>query len=286
MDDEERFTNRHGHTVAALKETVDSLPEPEYKTAVLAPPKRRKRVKFHLSPHAVRVCLIVLAVLLLTPVAAGEYVRASYGNNVASAKSTVSAQLSAAVSGQSSGTTSKLLFEADQQLSRVRDGLCPGGFLDNMAKLYPRAQAAYDECAAYRSSVTALEEHVRVAAEEMAYLEKLQPLLESVAKPLDDQFAVLSAQQEIWQQFVEGLGQLSAPASFSSSHNSLLQHATAIRDQWIALVQATGAQESAKFRDARTKLTDSFTAFRGQTASFSTAVSTSQTSLSVAASSL
>lgn len=286
MSDEEKFTNRHGHTISAFKETANDLPEPDYKTATPTPVKRRKRRSFHLSPLGWKIVVISIAVIVLVPVLVGEIARGAYSSNVSSAKNSISKLFDSVLAQQKSGVTSKTLTDTESQLASIRDGLCPGGFLDNIAKLYPRAQKAYDDCAAYKSSVATLTDLVGSAADQMTYLEQLQPLLSVVSKPLEDQFAVLSSQQENWQSFVDGLKQLSVPAAFSSAHAGLVTQASAIRDQWIALVQATNNYDSAAFRAAEAKLTESSTAFRAQTTGFSEAVATTQTSITSAVTTL
>lgn len=282
MDDEEKFTNRHGHTISALQEAVNNLPEPEHKLNVPVQPMRRKRRKFHLSSLQKRVLIIIVAVILIVPFLVGEYVRGAYAGDVNSARGSISKLFAATLTQQKNPVTSKSLTDIDNQLSAIRDGLCPGEFLDNLAKLYPRAQQAYDDCAAYRSNVAALESQISGAAAQMAYLEQLQPLLTGVSKPLEDQFAVLSAQQENWQSFVDGLNRLSVPVTFTAAHGELVTQASAVRDQWIALVQASNVQDSAAFRQARTKLTESFTAFHAQTVQFSSVVNDTQASITKA----
>lgn len=286
MNDDEKFTNRHGHTITAVQEAVSALPEPEYKTKTAEPRARRKRPHVRLTKTHWGIIGSIVAVLIIIPLLVGEYVGAAYGRNVDDAKRNVRSVFSTVLAQQKTAHTSRSLTDAANQLSSIRDGLCPGGFLDNLAKLYPRAQQAYDACASYRSTVTALVDQVTIASSQMAYLENLQPLLDGVAKPLEDQFAVLSAQQENWQTFVDSLGAISAPLSFAPAHANLLKEATNVRDQWIALVQATNAQNSAEFRAARTKLTESFAAFRAQATVFSDAVHATQVNLSKAVTSL
>jgi hypothetical protein len=286
MEEDEKFTNRHGHTVAALKEAVSALPEPDYTTVAPKPARRRRRPAFHVSPLLLKTGLVIALVALLTPMVVGEYVRMTYSRNIDSAKGNVSRLLDGTVSKQSAVDNSSSLSAAAMQLSTIRDSLCPGDFLDNLAKLYPRAKEAYDECAVYKSSVSSLTDLVSVSAQQMAYLEQLQPLLIGVSKPLEDQFAVLSAQQENWLGLVDGLNRLTVPSAFSSAHAALVKEASGIREQWVALVQASNVQDSGAFRAARTKLTDNFTAFHAASSNFSAAVTRSQTSLTAAATAL
>ncbi len=276
---EEPFTNRHGHSFSDVQVAADMLPEPEHKTA--APkPVRRKRSKFQLSRLQVRVIVIFVVLAIAIPLAAGEYIRASYLGEVTNAKRDIAAIFTDTVKKQSNGLTSAELKGYDGQISTLRDKLCGGGFQDNLAQLYPRSKQAYDDCNTYRSKVSSLEASVAEAGAQMAYFEQLQVLLGGVTKPLTDQFAVLSSQQDNWQAFVSGLGQLSVPVSLSSVHAELVTDASAIHDQWIALVQASNAFDSAKFTDARTKIADSYTTFRAVASKFTDATSVSQTTLS------
>jgi len=278
MNEEEKFTNRHGHTVAAVKEAVSTLPEPEH-VANPKPVRRRKKRVFRFRRIHVYILLILAAIIILVPVAVGEYVKGAYDSNVSDAKHKVAQLFYSVTLAQKDPTTSKTLAFASSQLDTIRDNLCPGGFLDNLAKLYPRAQKAYDDCATYRSSVSALDDLVSSASAQMAYLEQLQPLLKGVSQPLEDKFAVLTSQQENWQTFVNGLKQLSVPVAFNSAHASLVQQASAVHDQWIALVQATNAYDSATFRSVRAKLTEDYVAFQNASNDFTSVINSTQTSI-------
>lgn len=284
--DDEKFTNRHGHTITAVQEAVSTLPEPEYKTIADKPVRRRKRSMARFTGFQWRVIGGIVLAVILVPVLVGEYVHMTYSKNIDDAKGAIGKVFITAVNQQKSTVSSASLAGLGGQLSGIRDGLCPGGFLDNLAQLYPRAQQAYADCAAYRSTITALVDQVNVASGNMLYLESLQPLLEGVSKPLEDQFAVLSAQQENWQTFVDGVKRLSVPLSLDAAHRGLLEKATNVRDQWIALVQATNTENTVAFTSARAKLTESFAAFREQATAFSNVVSTSQESLSKAVTAL
>lgn len=285
MNEEEKFTNRHGHTVAAVKEAVSTLPEPEH-VANPKPIRRRKKRVFRFRRIHVYILLILAAIIILVPVAVGEYVKGAYDSNVSDAKHKVAQLFYSVTLAQKNQTTSKTLAFAASQLDTIRDNLCPGGFLDNLAKLYPRAQEAYDNCATYRASVSALDDLVSNASEQMAYLEQLQPLLQAVSKPLEDQFAVLTSQQENWQTFVNGLKQLSVPISFNSAHANLLKQASAVQEQWIALVQASNTYDSGAFREARTKLTGSYTAFQVASGEFTNVINSTQASIATSVTAL
>lgn len=278
MSEEEKFTNRHGHTIGAVQEAVRTLPEPEY-VASPKPTRRRKKRAFQLKRVHLYILLAIAAMAALVPVAVGEYVRGAYDGNVSDAKSKIAQLFYSVTLSQKDPATSKSLTAITTQLDSIRDNLCPGGFLDNLAKLYPRAQSAYDNCATYRSSVSALDDLVSSASAQMAYLEQLQPLLKGVSQPLEDKFAVLTSQQENWQTFVSSLQQLSVPVAFNTAHAGLVKQASAVHDQWIALVQATNAYDSATFRLARAKLTEGYAAFQSASSDFTSVINSTQASI-------
>lgn len=283
--DEEKFTNRHGHTVAAVKEAVSTLPEPEH-VANPKPVRRRKKRIFRFRKIHFYILLVLATIIIFVPIGVGEYVKGTYDNNVSDAKSKVAQLFYSVTLAQKNPTTSKSLAAVDTQLASIRDNMCPGEFYDNIAKLYPRAKEAYDKCAAYKTSVTALDDLVGSASEQMTYLERLQPLLQGVSQPLEDKFAVLTAQQENWQTFVNGLKQLSVPIALNGAHANLLKQATAVHEQWIALVQASNAYDSAAFREARAKLTESYTAFQTASSEFTNVINITQASITNAVAAL
>lgn len=279
------FTNRHGHSFSEVKIAADTLPEPAHKTESLMPAHRKRRT-FRLKAIHFRILAVILVLGVLTPVFVGEYVRYVYEVQVTNAKNDVQSIFSDVKKIQKSNLSSEALKPFDARLLTVRDKLCSGGFWDNLAKLYPRALAAYDACGAYRARVAGLEAGVNEAAAQLAYLTELQTLLGGVTKPVDEQFAVLSSQQELWQALVDNMKQLSVPTSFNQAHAGLLTQSVAIRDQWIALVDASNSYDSVKFSDARTKLDATYGAFQFQTNVFNSAVSNAQQQIADAVSSL
>lgn len=284
---EDGFTNRRGHDVSSVQAALDSLPEPAPKIAPVAPkPVRRKRRKLRVNKRVVGGFVVVLAIAALSPVLIGEYVRFSYANDVTTAKKSVSELLSSIKQQQKSGATSQLLLTSNNKLAVIADKLCAGGLFDNIAKLYPRSTAAYADCNAYREKLANLDLYLKEAGAQMLYLEQLKPLLGGVTKPLEEQFAVFTSQQENWQTFVSSFQQLSAPATFQGAHASLLVQAQSIRDLWIALVQASDVYDSAKYSEARGKLTAAYAAFREQTAEYTSAISANQLSISSAVAAL
>lgn len=283
---DEPFVNRRGHSMAAKDEDTA---EPSVVTpapVAVARPARRRRRSLYLSRWQKRGIVLALVAVIVLPVVAGEYVRWTYLNEVTTVKNKVATVFATVVQHQASQVTSKTLTEDSAKLATLGDDLCAGGLFDNIATLYPRSKQAYEACNTYRTGLTSLTTQVKEAASQMAYLEQLQPLLSGVTQPLPDHFAVLTAQQENWQTFVDGLKRLSVPASFKTSHDSLLLQAEAVRDGWIALVQASNAYDSAGFSAARVKLTAGYAALQKQAESFTSAVAAQQTTLSQVVSAL
>lgn len=270
------FRNRRGHTVSHIEEALQSVadtPEPAAKLV-----RRRRRFRFS-STHK-RITFIIVLLIVIIPVCAGEYVRWSYEGEVTRAQGMVEELLRQNIEQQkSAAVTSRLLVDVNTQLTAITSDLCSGGLLDNIAKLYPRSKQAYDSCANYKSKLSSLSGAVATSADQMSYLETLQPLLAGVSKPLDDQFAILTAQQENWQVFVRGLDQMSVPVSFSSAHQALRTASRTILDQWIALVQASNSYDSAKFTEARTKIRAAYIEFQKQADVFAASVAQNQSAI-------
>lgn len=270
---EVEFRNRRGKLMSVSEDIPSEVPENEVKR----PPVRRQRRKTRLKKKVILVAAVSLVLLALIPVMLGEYVKSRYAGEVVNAKRAVAEILAKAINyDQDAAILSDRLKSDVAELSTVRDTLCGGGFLDNLASVYPRSKAAFDECNIYKSQVSGLTEKVSEAAEQVRYLEDLQFVLESVTKPLEDRFAVLSSQQENWKNIVAGLKRLAVPTSFGGAHNNLVQKTEAVRDAWIALSQASNAFDGVGFTDSRAKLASAYEDFRAVSVTFSQIVSTNQ----------
>lgn len=287
VSDDPIITNRRGHTMSEAKAAADILPEPDYVQPSKPPVTRvRQPQRRRLSQRAKKTVILGIVLLLGLPLLAGEYMRWSYDREVSAVKKEVAHLLSTVVSKQTAGLNSTDLTKYDAQLAALRDGLCTGDIFDNLAALYPRSKTALADCNTFRSNVAALESAIHTAADQMGYLEKLQPLLGSVTKPLDEQFAVFAAQQEKWQSFVDSLKQLNAPLSLRLAHDGLVEQANTIHEQWIALVQSSNVLDGVRYRQARVKLTAGYTGFRNQIDAYAQAVATSQLTLTRAVAAL
>lgn len=287
---EERFTNRRGHDMTGVQAAIDTAPLAEPAPAVPVPvpkkPVRRRRKTARLNKRIVGTVFLFLLILALIPVLIGEYVRFSYASDVTNARKSVADLLTSVRQQQKSTMSSQMLLTTSNKLGVIGSKLCAGGLFDNIAKLYPRSTESYTQCNAFRAKMADFDIYLKEAGAQMLYLEQLQPLLGGVTQPLQDQFAVFTAQQENWQAFVTSLQKLSAPSSLQGPHASFVVHAQTIRDLWIALVQASNVYDSAKYSEARGKLTAAYAAFREQTAEYTSAISANQLSISSAVAAL
>ena len=158
--------------------------------------------------------------------------------------------------------------------------MCKGEMLDNMAGLYPRAKTALTNCQAARSDVAALTRGVETTAAQAVYLEKLQPILQRLAPPADEQFAVFDAQRENWKLALEQVKQLSVPASFAETHAALLQSMSAIATSWNDLSSASSARDGATFRSVEEKLSGQYEAIRALEAKYQSILAETQATVS------
>lgn len=266
------FRNRHGRVVSAEMTEEVEAPQPE---AVAIPKVRRQRKKIRIRKKYLGIGFIVLIVLTLIPLAIGEYSRVSYTKEVSEAKRSVSESLNKAASYNTS-VRSENLKASVSELVAVRDNMCEGGFLDNIASYYPRSKQALADCSEFRSHVTSTSEAVTGAAAQLEYLEQLQFVLEPALKPLEDRFAVLASQSENWQNIVTSLEKLTPPSSFYASHNELLTNSKAIRDNWIEIVAAANTYDSAGFTSSRAKFEQNYQKFRQTADLFISNISMSQ----------
>lgn len=278
MSKKDEFTNRHGRRVSVFEEDAGRLPELEYKTSATAPIKRRRRsTYFKTATKYIVLSIIIIGVV--APVLLGEYARGIYLSEIKVAKQQMSKLFNDTSNQRDEKVTSSMLRNAKTRISSIESKLCPGGFWDNIAKLYPRSLQAYNECATYRGRVALFEVKLGVAIDQMVYLEKIQATIQIVARPVEDRFAVLTAQQENWQEFNKNLEQLSAPESFAKAHSSLKEQASDIHSLWVKLIQASNSYNSTSFAETEKDLTVKFSTFGDRADMYSVAVSDAQTQI-------
>ncbi len=282
----EIFTNRRGHQQiveddakpeVSLTPVVDRAPLPKTPTQ----PLHRSRRKIRLPWRWLITSLVALVLLMLLVL---EIVRLGYESSVSATRSRVQEIVTQDIAPalKQPQLSSRLIGEFIQKFESSSKSLCPGGFLDNFASLYPRSKQAYDNCTAYRSSVEAFIAALSDLQFQTAYLEELGPLLGPITESVPDRFAVLSSQRDNWQALNDSLGSLSVSPSFQPTHELLRNRVRVVWGLWIELVAATNARDSASFVSARDKLSGAYGDIRASAEDFETALSATQSQIGAA----
>jgi len=253
------FVSRHGH-----RTTIDdgAVVEPIVSTAtVVMKSKKVKQVRHHrtLGKKFWLGVLIVVVLIVAAPLISGEIVRGLYIRSQADAKTNLTRLVNATVLPQQKNTSLKASDVATtvSSLETLRDKTCQGGFLDNMAELYPRARQAHDDCIVTRSQINSLASSLKDLQGMIAYLSTLNDALIPVTTPLTEHYAVLASQRDNWQTFQATLKTMQPPAALTSEHALLATHAKNISEAWLKTVNATKAQSTSDFLAAeRTLITE------------------------------
>lgn len=296
-DQEEFFVNRHGKKVSGDGAVLEETPSPEKVVTPTRPPvvepivtKPKKIKKVRGKKQTKKITLILFAVLValaLTPLLGGEAVRARYLASSDGAKNELFDYATKTIVPQQKKQVSlKQLSEAATRVEQIRDNACDGGFTDNLALLYPRAKEAFDKCIGQKQKIAAVAANLRDLESQVRYLDSLAPILDPIAKPAGEEFAIISAQHDNWKAFHEALGKLSPSASQRTAHDDLKAKTKVIVDTWSALNSANNAQDAAAFSDAEKKLSENYEAFRAASAALAAIQNETQTRLTVSFSAL
>lgn len=283
-DKEPVFVNRHGKKMSQDGATLEVPPVNE--TPFIPPPQAKppKKVRVRRRSRFTRKKLMVVGLvilgLLLLPVIGGELVRARYISSREGARAElVSFVNKTVIPQQKKQVTLTGLGEAAAKVESIRDNSCAGGFLDNLADLYPRATEAFRDCVTAKQKIAAVAVGLRDMESQVRYLESLSPALSTVTKISTDDFAVISAQLANWQILNEELGKLSPAATQKTAHDQLKVQTKAIVDAWSALSTANDNQDAAGFAAAEKKLGEAYEAFRTSGSVLTTVLSNAQTSI-------
>jgi hypothetical protein len=283
-DTQKTFVNRHGHRVTGSLEGPPPLATTQPKAS--KPPKvskvKKTRNKKSFKKIATPIVLVTIC-LFLVPLAGGELIRARYITSTETGKNQlIEFAASTAVSKQRKQTTLTELSAAAGRVEKIRDDVCDGGFTDNLAMIYPRAQEAYQGCISLKGKIVQIAAALRDMESQVRYLQALAPIIEPVAKNNDDGFAIISAQHENWRALNESLTRLSPAASQRASHEKLKAQSKAIFEAWSLLNTANNSQDGAAFVDAEKKLGETYEAFRAISADLSKVMNDTQTKLTTA----
>lgn len=223
------------------------------------------------------ITVIVLSLLLL-PLVAVELVAAEYSRGSSQAKADLSSLVSTVVLPAQKDTT----ISADQIRSianRVNDTvgrMCRGGFLDNVAGLYPRASTELRDCKTTQAHYASLANNLYALESQARYLERVDAFMKPVATPITDEFAVIGAQQKAWQSASDGISKLSPPSAMKTAHAELSSHVSAVVSGWSKLNTANNDQDATAFQDAEKALATEYQAVRETSLLFSAVLSDSQ----------
>ena len=302
-DNEKRplgFVNRRGHNSDVSSAELDSLSidaQPEIapvsteSTSTKKPksnqnpsspkkPKTRRHAKW--TRRKTFILIGVILVLVAIPVIVVEILRIQYLPSASAAEESLKSIVKNDVLPLQKKTdiTAKQVSGVTDKLEDVRDSMCPGGLLDNMASLYPRSHEAHEECIAERGKIASLVTQMRDMVSMLAYIESINAALAPVSAQSSDAFAVIATQQSSWQQVNEKLQKLSAPTLLKTANDQLVAAVKSITDGWSKLNVANNAQNAADFQAAEKQLSDGYVAVRASKDAFAIAIAAKQATIS------
>lgn len=284
MSDQKPFVNRRGRQV--LTEEVlgtiklDDAPDEVITPTHVQAAARHKRPRSRLRRWQKVTFVFVLLLLMMAPFLIGEYVRADYEASVRN--TTVRVREIATKASETKEPNSQNLHATAASINEVRDGMCRGGFFDNLASLYPRASEAFKNCTVTREKIVTIARELATLQQQKAYLEELGQIITPLIPSSNEQFANMVAEQENWKMATEHLKQLSVPTSFRAVHEKTLTIATSLSDNWIRLVQANSAEDASAFQAAEAELAKQYELFRTITGEYNAVVTETQSALTAA----
>ncbi|HEX8390606.1 MAG TPA: hypothetical protein VF597_04255 [Candidatus Saccharimonadales bacterium] len=285
--DEAKFVNRRHRSPAAAKAAVKQKVTPTKRASIkprankkpqfvpvgttidltlneTAAPKRPYAVDrtWFTRPRIIKIALVVLAVVMV-PIIVGEVVAAQYTQAIRTAQREL-----VVVANESKLVQKKPTVSADQvrQQANKVDGIatrmCRGGFMDNMASLYPRAARAHRDCVAGRSGYAALASGLYGLETETRYLERLQAVLQPAVALSSGNEAVIEAQLKAWQDSADKVKKVSPPEKMKPAHEQLAIKVAAIVDGWSQLKTANDSQDLAKYTEVKVSLEANYAGVR------------------------
>ncbi|MEO5499191.1 MAG: hypothetical protein ABIR46_01690, partial [Candidatus Saccharimonadales bacterium] len=257
----------------------------ETKPAVVPSPKQSvTKPKRDRTPWSKRKRLTVLAVVLaivITPLIVAELVTAQYSTGTSGAKSDIDKLVSSTVlpAQKKSSVTADDVRNIAGKVNDIASQMCSGGLLDNMAKLYPRAKSAYDNCKETQNKYVTLTNTLYVLEAQARYLEKVDIVIKPVSVPITDEYAVIGSQQTAWLKAAEDFKKLNPPSEFKATHTELATHLNAVADNWSKLSTANNGQDPAAFEEAEKALNVEYEAIRSTSGEFVSILSSTQTNV-------
>lgn len=250
-------------------------------------PVRRKR-SFAWSRKKTLILIIVILAIIAVPIIFGEVLRAQYLASAKSAKESVKTLATNDIlpMQKKDEYTAAQLRTTTEKLEKIRDDMCPGALLDNIALLYPRAKEAHAACIAQRTKIASVATAQRDMLNMLVYIEGTNAILTRVGTPTGEAFAVVATEQSNWQSATDELKKLNAPTPLKTAHEQLVAAALSITDGWSKLNTAGNDQNAANFQAAEEQLTKGYEAVRATKAVYIESVNGEQASLTTASKNL
>ncbi len=254
----EKFVNRRGHhhDIEPEDSLVFSVELPKN-----IPTTRSERVRRTLPWKKI---IAMFALVLLIGFGAFELITISYSSSVDGAKSALlrlqdsdlqTLQKQESVSSQDINKMKDLITD-------IRDKLCPGEFVDNLAALYPRAKTTHDTCISYRAKFDTLISALEEMKAKAAYLEQLSPLIKPMTVASNDKFAIISVQRDNWKSLEATMNSLSVPGMLSEEHSALKNAVSDLATTWNDSTDAFNTQNAAVFTEKSILLPAKYDTFR------------------------
>lgn len=266
MKKDESFINRHGRRTdmnridlsdISVDKDGDVPPDAAIPASHTVKPTRSARSwRPKWSRRTWLIIAGIMLVVVLLPIVVGEVIVASYRADTASVAAKLQAVVSDKVlpSQQKTSVKASVISDMTAQVDGVRGSICNGGLFDNLAKLYPRATSAYNDCIKKTGQLSNLSASLRRLETETRYVEAITGATQTVTAPTTEPFAVTDAQQTNWVLARDAAKKITPPVELQDQHKKLSQWIAAIADGWTALNAAQGAQDRTKFTAAEKDL--------------------------------
>ena len=275
-----------------LKETEKTAPVKAAKP--MKKPSREPRQPVFTMPKVTRpevgrrtwiMTLIVLSVILFAPILLLEGIALQYRSGADALRNDVKAiaKNTALPEQKKVALSDDAIAKTLNALNASRDNSCKGGFLDNLAELYPRSNDALRQCATLNGQVSALINSLSVLKNMQSYSKSTEAALRPALAASDSPYAVIPDQLTSWQTAEGKLKAINPPSQLASFHTSLKQVVSDIAAQWSALNNANNGQDTASFKDAEGKLSSFYESLRELSPTLTEAQQKAQTDVSSAA---
>lgn len=264
-----------GQTTPSHRQTDDNHPSSSR-------PRTRRSPKWNRKKSVV-VTLIIVGIIVI-PIGIGEALRIQYTASASAARQALRSLVASDVLPlqHKMTITAAELSTITLKLQTIRNDMCPGAIIDNMASLYPPARAAYDRCIAQRSALNQIITAQQRLTSSVTYIEKMTSILKRVVTPTTDSFAVITNQQSDWQAVSDQLTSLSPPLELKTGHLALIDGVSKVRDGWSKLNIANTEQNAQAFTAAEQQLSDGYSDVRKSETIFNEAITKEQVAMTEA----